>query len=155
MTKIEITLATIAYAIPCLTTAILWGRLHLLREGTRAQAKRTYVRRDYRSPGESGDHLSYLGMVHDANDRRVDLAGMLTGSAGVDGARGLFEDAGVRDGDAFEISVRRTGSRPFRDRWVILQEPGRYAAETSGQEAFRVIKGRVWNPAKDVGVDVQ
>lgn len=68
---------------------------------------RIYVYRDY----FSGDHRPYQGMIHDDEDVKVDKHSLL-----FDMCRYL----GIQDGDEFEITIRKTGNRPFSTRWQLV-----------------------------------
>jgi hypothetical protein len=59
-------------------------------------------------------------MLHDAHDDDGPQASFL---------EKLFREAGVKDGDEFELLVRKTGRRPFGDRKVRLVKPHSYERE--------------------------
>lgn len=67
----------------------------------------TYVYRDY----FSGEHRPYQAMLHDDEDTKVDKHAMI-----FDMCRYL----GIQDGDEFEITIRKTGNRPFNTRWQLV-----------------------------------
>lgn len=69
----------------------------------------------------SGSDRPYRGVFHDRNtDERLDVWKTL---------HQLLESAGVTDGDEVEITVCKTGERPFGDRRVRLVAPHTYERE--------------------------
>lgn len=50
----------------------------------------------------------------------------------------LFDQAGIQDGDEVEITVKRTGKRPYGERRIVLQEPHTYDFETDEQMKARL-----------------
>lgn len=68
------------------------------------QASERFINRDY----WSGDHRPYRNVLHDLSDKPADWFAV---------RERLFAEAGIRDGDVFEVIVRRTGERPFSTVW--------------------------------------
>lgn len=79
----------------------------------------------------SGNHNPYTHCIHKTSGAAVSDSGLL---------ERLLDEAGVQDGDEFEITVTRTGNRPFGNRRVILQEPHTYGLETMEQMKERLRK---------------
>lgn len=71
-------------------------------------AKATYVFRE----NWAEDHRPYSNLLHDGEDRLIGQVSLL---------KDLFAKAGAQDGDEIEIIVRRTGSRPFGERRIMLK----------------------------------
>jgi hypothetical protein len=124
-----------------------WTVTQVNGDETAGAVSSTLIRRDYRSPD---GHLPYQGLFHDANDQKVE-DGHLFVDKYIDGKRidGLLVQAGIKDGDEFELVLRKTGERPFGDRQVLLVADGEYAPETDAQIAFREANGRSWNYRSD------
>jgi hypothetical protein len=68
----------------------------------------------------SGDHRPYCNVVRTVEDEEIGQMSNLSS---------LFQEAGLDDGDEFEITIRKTGNRPFGDRKVRLVEPHKYRRE--------------------------
>lgn len=84
-----------------------------------------FVYRDYWDKG----HNPYTNNLHDLNDEDVcQLPREL---------HCLWPDD-LKDGDEIEITITKTGSRPFGDRRIVLQRPHIYEPETDEQLAERV-----------------
>jgi hypothetical protein len=73
----------------------------------------------------SGTHRPYTNMLHDG-DTDEDL-----GQLQPDVLRELVEESGAVDGDEIEITIRRTGRRPFGDRKIRLVKPHTYERESA------------------------
>lgn len=82
----------------------------------------------------SGNHAPYQDLVASPIDDKEHMQ--------LSEFEPLFRMIGVTDGDEIEISVRKTGRRPFGDRRVILQRSGTYGPETDEQNQGRL------NPTK-------
>lgn len=65
----------------------------------------------------SGDHTPYTCMIRDRNDKDVGQFSEL---------KSMFRDAGIDDGDEFEITIRRTGNRPFENTRIELVKAHTY-----------------------------
>lgn len=84
---------------------------------------RRFVRRDYWSEG----NRPYQNVRHDEHDQPVNST--------------MTDDEmcqHVADGDEFEITIRRTGRRPFGDRRYVLQKAHEYGPETDRQMRARL-----------------
>lgn len=77
----------------------------------------------------SGNHSPYINRIHRLDGSEVSLSSLL---------EKLLNEAGIQDGDEFEITITRTGNRPFGNRRMILQEPYRYGLETMLQMRKRL-----------------
>lgn len=83
---------------------------------------KTYVAADYRSEREPGDHDCvccpdkrghghiFCHAIHDLNDKGVYSNDII---------HDAMRRAGVKDGDEFEVIVRKTGRRPFGDKLLV------------------------------------
>jgi hypothetical protein len=79
----------------------------------------TLVFTDYHVPGQ--ERIPYRGVLYDPTSDKM-----------LDGEREivkLCDLEGIKDGDEFELAVRRTGRRPFGDRRVMLVKPNTYERE--------------------------
>lgn len=88
--------------------------------------RRKLVLADFWDKGHG--HRPYRGVLRTSGDREA--------SAG-DVVRDLCVRAGVHDGDEFEISVQRTGRRPFGDRRMHWVSPHTYERETLEEAGCR------------------
>lgn len=83
--------------------------------------KRSIVLTEY----QSGDHCSYRNVLRDG-DTDEDLGQIQPAVLQV-----IVAESGAVDGDEIEITVRRTGRRPFGDRKIRLVEPHTYKRESA------------------------
>lgn len=83
-----------------------------------SDAKLKLLLRDY----WSGDHRPYQGMAHT-------VEGVLLRQLPWEIFGKLLEQAGVKDGDVFELTIRKTGERPFGDRRIVYTKPHTYELE--------------------------
>ena len=65
-------------------------------------------------------HASYARMLRDERDEPLSKPAVLDA---------LIDFAGALDGDEIEITIKKTGRRPFGDRRVVLVEPHTYRRE--------------------------
>jgi len=97
-------------------------------------AKATYVFRE----NWSDDHRPYTNLLHDDEDRLVGQVSLL---------RDLFAKSGAQDGDEIEIIVKRTGSRPFGERRIVLK--GDYPNNAYLPETDEEMEERLGRTEKD------
>lgn len=64
-----------------------------------------FIYRDYWNSKQS--ERPYQGVIHGNDDEPIDIQTAL---------EAMLADAGMQDGDEFELVVRRTGKRPYSDR---------------------------------------
>ena len=84
-----------------------------------------FVYRDY----WDGEHNPYTDNIHDLKDEDIcQLPREL---------RCLWPED-IKDGDEIEITITKTGNRPFGDRRIILQKPHTYGPETDEQMKKRL-----------------
>lgn len=86
-----------------------------------------FVYRDYWN--EEQNHNPYTDMIHDLNDRKV----LQLNSA----LHHLYPDD-LKDGDEIEITITKTGNRPFGDRRIVWQKAHTYGLETDEQMKERL-----------------
>ncbi len=91
------------------------------------EAEATLVLTDYWSEGGVG-HRSYRGVWRTTDDAEADTNELHDR---------LCEEAGVQDGDEFEVTIKKTGRRPFGDRRVRYVRPHTYERETEEEAAVR------------------
>lgn len=78
------------------------------------ESREKFICRDY----WSGNHRPYQNVWHNLEDSRFNQYEMWDR---------LMKEAGVKDGDEFEIIIRKTGRRPFSTIWRLV-EPHIYQA---------------------------
>ena len=86
-----------------------------------------FVYRNYWDKGHK--HNPYTDILHNSKDKD---AGRY-----VDIFKSLWHED-LKDGDEVEITVMKTGNRPFGNRRIILQEPHIYGPETDEQMKERL-----------------
>ncbi len=84
---------------------------------------------DYWAGNRPGDerylNVPYRAMMHTEGDVKADWHASW---------RSMLEEVGAKDGDEVEITIRRTGRRPFGDRRMRLVRDHEYEREASHTE---------------------
>ncbi len=96
------------------------------KASTKGIAVRRYIYREYWNEEET--YTSYSNMIHTPEDKKVSQWMFL---------RDMICEAGIEDGEEFEITINRTDNRPFPNRIWKLVRPGTYEPverKTSKQE---------------------
>lgn len=88
-----------------------------------------FVYRDYWNEDQS--HRPYRDMMHNSNDDNVFQLN--------EALHDLYPDD-LKDGDEIEITITKTGNRPFGDRRIVWQKAHIYDAETDEQMKERTNK---------------